>query len=140
MMPEIVEGKARPPELGPMPLATELGKTTSKCVRMSALLRSTGKVIMFDSGFLDLMILSELAERGIYALQCQEPRGGKWSASFQGDKILREITGQPFGTVRVLEGTVGSNDAPWPWLTRSTLLCSQPHVERPSRILATSPL
>jgi hypothetical protein len=63
---DLVEGKSRPKELGPVPNESTLGNTGALVMRMVDGLRGTGRVVVMDSAFCVVKAMRALSDSGLY--------------------------------------------------------------------------
>ena len=63
---EIVEGKDRPPQLGPLQHVEQHGKLCGLVLRAAEGIKGTNRVVGMDSGFGVLAALPELRKRGLH--------------------------------------------------------------------------
>ena len=101
---EMVEGKDRPPSLGPMPYEdTEGSKVAALCKRMTKYVWHTGRAIMLDSGFGTLQVAKSLYRCGLYCTMVIKKKRF-WPAGVDGQKLLDALAMKPVGTRIVQEG------------------------------------
>jgi hypothetical protein len=93
---ELVEGKTRPRELGPLP-HSNFGKTAGLLLRMTQTIHGTGKVVIMDSGFCVLDGLPQLKRVGVYCSALIEKRKF-WPKHVDGDKLAEHFHNKAVGT------------------------------------------
>ncbi len=86
---ELVEGKNRPPQLGPLQHVEAHGKLCGLVLRAAEGIKGTNRVIGMDSGFGVLAALPELRKRGLHCTIVMK-------------KILDALRMEEVGTTQVL--------------------------------------
>jgi hypothetical protein len=100
---EIVEGKDRPPQLGPLQHVEQHGKLCGLVLRAAEGIKGTNRVIGMDSGFGVLAALPELRKRGLHCTIVMKKKK-YWPKGLPGDKILDALRMEEVGTTQVLAG------------------------------------
>ena len=95
---EVVEGGSRP-KTGPYAVpefSPEMSKTAALVLRCTKSLFGTGRVIILDSGFGQLPVLTELKKRGLFGTMFIKKRRG-WPKGVPGDAIHASLQGADIG-------------------------------------------
>ena len=100
---EIVEGKDRPPQLGPLQHVQAHGLLGGLILRAADTIKGSNRCIGMDSGFQSLPALAELRKRGLHGSMVMKKKR-YWAKGFPGEKILEALRGEPVGTTKVLRG------------------------------------
>ena len=100
---ELVEGKDRPVELGPLPYENLGGKTVGLLLRLTRPIHTSGRCVILDSGFCVLKGLIELRKRGVFASALIKKRR-YWPRYVDGNAINAHMAGKPLGAVDALPG------------------------------------
>ena len=105
---EMVEGKDRPPDLGPA-LFEELGKTAGLLLRMLQSIFNTGRYVVLDSGFCVLAAVCALFKKGVYAGALIKKRR-YWPKYVPGDAIDARFDSLGVGMTDAVSGTLDGVD------------------------------
>jgi hypothetical protein len=100
---EMVEGKDRPPQLGPLQHVEAHGKLCGLVLRAAEGIKGSNRVIGMDSGFGVLAALPELRKRGLHGTIVMKKKK-YWPKGLPGDQILEALRMQEIGTTQVLVG------------------------------------
>jgi hypothetical protein len=100
---EMVEGKDRPPQLGPLQHVEAHGKLCGLVLRAAEGIKGSNRVIGMDSGFGVLAALPELRKRGLHGTMVMKKKK-YWPKGLPGDKILEALRMEEVGTTQVLAG------------------------------------
>ena len=100
---EIVEGKDRPPQLGPLLHVEGHGKLCGLVLRAAEAIKGSNRVIGMDSGFGVLSVLPELRKRGLHGTVVLKKKKF-WAKGLPGDEILEALRMEHVGTTKVLAG------------------------------------
>jgi hypothetical protein len=100
---EIVEGKDRPPHLGPLLHVEAHGKLCGLVLRAAEAIKGSNRVIGMDSGFGVLATLPELRKRGLHGTVVLKKKK-YWAKGLPGDEILEALRMADVGTTKVLVG------------------------------------
>jgi hypothetical protein len=100
---EIVEGKDRPPQLGPLLHVEAHGKLCGLVLRAAESIKGSNRVIGMDSGFGVLATLPELRKRGLHGTVVLKKKKF-WAKGLPGDDILEALRMADVGTTKVLVG------------------------------------
>ena len=105
---EIVEGKDKPTE-GPHSTSqySDLGKTAGLVRRMTKSIHGSGRVVILDSGFGFLPVVSALKATGLFATAVIKKRR-YWPKGVPGAAILGHMQGKTVGTQQVYKGADAS--------------------------------
>ena len=106
---ECVEGKDRPPELGPQE-HDDKGKTVGVMMRLTKSIHNTGKIVEQDSGFCVFEGIVAQHDVGVYGDALIKKRR-YWPKHVPGDEIDAAMADAPVGTVKTLKGKVNGRDA-----------------------------
>jgi hypothetical protein len=101
---ELVEGKARPRELGGHE-HDNLGKTVGLLLRITKPIWNRVKVIILDSGFCVLKGLIELKKKGLYAAALVK-KWRYWPRYIRGNEIKAHFEGKEVGTAEAWPGVL----------------------------------
>ena len=104
---ELVEGKARPKQLPPLPYADQGGKTVGLLLRMTKPIWNTGRLVILDSGFCVLNGLIALAKKGIFASALIKKRR-YWPKYIKGEEIKEHFKDKMVGEVDAWPGKIDS--------------------------------
>jgi hypothetical protein len=100
---EIVEGKDRPPQLGPLLHVEAHGKLCGLVLRAAETIKGSNRVIGMDSGFGVLATLPELRKRGLHGTVVLKKKK-YWAKGLPGNEILEALRMEDVGTTKVLVG------------------------------------
>jgi hypothetical protein len=101
---DLVEGKARPAGMGPVPNEASLGKTGALVLRMVDSLHGTGRVIVMDSAFCVMKAVKALYDHGLFAATVAKKRA-HWPRGIPGDAVRDHMQGKPVGEMHTLKGS-----------------------------------
>jgi hypothetical protein len=102
---ELVEGKSRPRQMGPMEHDDKGGKTIGLQLQLTNPVWGTGKEVILDSGFCVLKGIIELKKRGVFAgalvKKCRY-----WPKYIRGDDIKAQFESKEVGDIDAWHGTL----------------------------------
>jgi hypothetical protein len=101
---EIVEGKDRPPQLGPPLHVDPHGKSCGLILRAAEAIKGANRIIGMDSGFgVVLSTLPELRKRGLHGTVVLK-KTKFWTKGLPGNDILEALRMEEVGTTKVVVG------------------------------------
>ena len=101
---ELVEGKDRPQELGPLEYSPR-GHTGGLLLHMLKSYFGSGKYIILESGFCVLTALVELRKKGLFAC-AQIKKRRLWSMDVPGHEIDSHLKDLEVGETEAIQGSI----------------------------------